>query len=254
MTDIQLFSYPTSPYAQKVGCYLKYKQLDFKFVPVNPLTNVEIAFTEQRQVPVMKIGDEWRKESSELGLWLDELFPSKPLLPTSDTAKQNVLNVDAWISKSLLPSVFRYAVQWQNTWYSIHNGWRLARAVNNATPMPLYVRLMWPFGIKKAPFIVNMVNAMDQSESIVQMNLRLQNEFIEHLNGGPFLANQDQPSLADFSAFPVVASGYFMGMKVQQSLIEHPVILDWAKRVYEHLPDNPLLVPDSILKRKKLPD
>lgn len=32
MSEIQLFSYPTSPYAQKVGCYLKYKKLDFELV------------------------------------------------------------------------------------------------------------------------------------------------------------------------------------------------------------------------------
>ena len=55
MSSIQLFSYATSPYAQKVGCYLKYKQLDFKFIPVNPLTNEQIAFTRQQQVPVLQI-------------------------------------------------------------------------------------------------------------------------------------------------------------------------------------------------------
>lgn len=252
MTKIQLFSYPTSPFAQKVGCYLKYKQLDFKLIPVNPMTNAEIAFTHQRQVPVLKIGDEWRKESSELGLWLDQLYPNKPLMPDSEALKQAVLETDAWISRSLLPSIFRYAVEWQNSWYSIHNGWRLSRAVNNATPLPMIARVMWPFGVKRAKFILDMVNEMDLSESIPQMNTRLQEEFIEHLNGGPFFAGHNQPTLADFSAFPAVTSGYFMGMKTCQSLIEHPELAAWAKRVYAYLPDNPLLVPDKLLKRKSL--
>jgi hypothetical protein len=35
--NIQLLSYPTSPYAMKVGCYLKYKQLAFKFIATCPL-------------------------------------------------------------------------------------------------------------------------------------------------------------------------------------------------------------------------
>jgi len=250
MPNVQLFSYPTSPFAQKVGCYLKYKQIDFKLVPVNPLTNAEIAFTDQRQVPVLQIDGEWRKESSELGIWLDQRFASRPLLPEDQTLRQAISDCDAWISANLLPSIFRYAVEWQNPWYSISNGWRLSRAVNDATPLPFYVRLLWPFGVKRAPFIVRMVNAMNLEESIPKMNERLQTEFIRNLQGGPYLAGNSNPSLADFSAFPAIASGFFMGMKTRQALIDHPEIYAWSQRVYQHLPENPLLVPDRLLKRR----
>ena len=252
MSTIQLFSYSTSPYAQKVGCYLKYKQLDFKFVPVNPIRNDQIAFTRQRQVPVLQIGDDWRKESSELGLWLDELYPERPLLPNSSSERDKIFEIDHWISTQLIPSYFRYAVEWQNPWYSISNGWRLSRAVSNGTPLPLYIRMLWPFGVRKAPFIVNMVNELDLVESIPAMNDRLQQEFIDHLGDGPFLGSQSQVSLADLSAFPPLTSGWFMGMKAKQSLLEHPQIRAWAERVYEQLPTNPLLVPDKILKRLSL--
>ena len=249
MTDIQLFSYPTSPYAQKVGCYLKYKKLDFTLIPVNPMKNAEIAFTHQKQVPVLQIGDEWRKESSELGIWLDELYPDRPILPSDETQRATVLSIDEWVSDHVIPSVFRYAVEWQNPWYSITNGWRLSRAVSDGTLLPLYVRLLWPFGVRRAPFIVDMVKQMDLSESIVEMNTRLQNEFLVHLNGGPFLGGQQTISLVDLSAFPVIMSGHFMGMKTKQSIREHPEIMEWAKLVYQDLPANPMLVPDRLLKR-----
>jgi len=252
MTDIQLFSYPTSPYAQKVACYLKYKQLEFKFIGVNPISSAEIAFTRQRQVPVMQIGDEWRKESSELGIWLDELYPERPILPNDQQSRDDILLIDQWISNSLIPSVFRYAVEWQNAWYSITNGWRLSRAVSNATPLPLYVRILWPWGVKRAAFIVNMVEKMDLTESIPDMNKRLQDEFLKHLAGGPFLGNQANITLADLSAFPIITNGHFMGMKTKQSLKEHPEILAWAKRVYAELPMNPTLVPDKLLRHHNL--
>jgi len=252
MTDIQLFSYSTSPYAQKVGCYLKYKQLDFKFIPVNPLNNAEIAFTHQRQVPVLQIGEEWRKESSELGVWLDELYPKRPILPSKQEDRGLILGIDKWVSDQLIPSVFRYAVEWQNPWYSITNGWRLSKAVNNGTRLPLYVRMLWPLGVRRAPFIVDMVKQMDLSESIPEMNTRLQDEFVVHLADGPFLGGKSDISLADLSAFPVIMSGHFMGMKTKQSLREHADIYAWAKRVYEHLPSNPMLVADSLLKRQSL--
>ena len=250
MSEIQLFSYPTSPYAQKVGCYLKFKQLDFRFVAVNPLTNVEILFTRQRQVPVLQIGDEWRKDSSELGIWLENFFPQRPILPSDPMQRAHILQIDQWISDHLIPSGFRYAVEWQNTWYSITNGWRLARAVSDARPLPLYVRLIWPWGVKRAPFIVDMVNQLNLNESMVDMNARLQKEFLSHLDSGPFLGASSTVTLADLSAFPIVTSGYFMGMKSKQSLIEHSEIHEWAKRVYAELPSNPLLVPDKLLRRK----
>jgi len=252
MSQIQLFSYPTSPYAQKVNCYLKYKQLDFSFVPVNPLNNEQIRFTQQRQVPVLQIGNEWRKDSSKLGKWLDEVFPENPLLPDDVEQRNKVLAVDDWISKMLIPSGFRYAVDWQSTYNAITNGWKLARAVNNATPMPMWVRVIWPFAVKRAKFITRMVNELDRDETLAQMNSRLQAEFLNHLEGGPYLAGQSKPSLADLSAFPIVTSGYFMGMRVKQSVLQNSAIRDWAVRVHTHLPENPLLVPDDLLAKREL--
>ncbi len=252
MTAISLYTYATSPYGQKVACYLKYKQLDFNWVPVNPLNNEQIAFTKQKQVPVLKIGDEWRKDSSPLGIWLDQLYPEKPILPTEPDERELILNIDQWISDSLIPSYFRNAVEWQNTWHSIQNGWLLARTVSDGTPLPLYIRLIWPFAVKRAKFIVQMTNALDLKESLVDMNKRLQKEFIEKLQGGPFLGGQQTPSLADLSAFPVITSSTFMGMKRTQSLIDEPLILAWSKRVHEHLPKNPMLAAEHLLATTRL--
>lgn len=250
--EIQLFSYPTSPYAQKVGCYLKYKQLEFELVGVNPMSNAEIAFTNQQQVPVLKIGTEWRKRSSELGFWLDELFPTRPILPNDDQSRETIVGIDNWISSAIIPSAFRYAVEWQNAWHSITNGWRLARAVNSETPLPLYAKLIWPFAVKRAPFIQHIIAQLDLSEPMSVMNSRLQKEFISHLGVGPFLGEQSHPTLADLSAFPAVASGRLMGMRRKQSLIDEPAILNWAKRVQCYLPSNPLLVADRLLTTKTL--
>jgi len=250
MSHIQLFSYPTSPYAQKVGCYLKFKQLDFKLVGVNPMTNDQIRFTRQRQVPVMQIGDEWRKESSELGIWLEDTYPDKPILPSDESERKRILQIDKWVSDSLIPSMFRGAYEWQNIYNSITNGWKLSRAVSDVTPLPRFVRLIWPLGVKRAPFIVNMVEQLDLTESMDDMLKRLQQEFVEHLEGGDFLGGRTEPSMVDLSAFPIVVNGYMMGMRANNFLLDKTEIKDWAKRVALHLPDNPLLVPDKFIKRR----
>ena len=248
-TPIRLYSYPTSPYAQKVGCYLKYKKLDFELVGVNPITSAEIAFTGQKRVPVLKIGDEWRLESSELGLWLEELYPEIPIMPADEAARAEVLAVDQWVSESLIPTIFRRAVEWENPIYSIQNGWKLARAVHNASPLPWYARVLWPLAVKRAPFILRMVGELDLTESIAERITRMQKEFAEHLDDGPFFAGQSKPTLADLSAYPIVVSSHLMGMKTMGSLIDDPVLASWSRRVQTHLPDNPLLVPDKLLMR-----
>jgi len=250
MSHIQLFSYPTSPYGQKVGCYLKYKELGFKFVGVNPLTNDQIKFTRQRQVPVLQIGNEWRKESSELGLWLDEAYPDKPMLPGDESERERVLEIDKWVSDSLITGMFRGAYEWQSSYNSIRNGWKLSRAVSDATPLPRFVRLIWPFGVKRAPFIVNMVEQLDLTESMDNMIKRLQQEFIEHLAGGDFFAGRSQLTMADLSAFPIVVNAYMMGMRAKSFWLDEPEINAWAKRVSAHLPENPLLVPDKFIERR----
>ena len=79
MPEIRLYGYSTSPFVRKLGCCLYFKQLPFEFVPVDPTNPEQIAFTRQTQVPVLQIGNEWRTDSTPLALWLDELFPERPL-------------------------------------------------------------------------------------------------------------------------------------------------------------------------------
>jgi glutathione S-transferase len=250
MKKITLYGYATSPYVMKVGCYLKYKQLPFEFVPVNPTSPSQIKFTDQRQVPVLTIGDEWRKDSSPLGIWLDECFPEKSIL--GGEHKDKVLAIDKWVSDQFIPARFRGAVEWESVVDSIRNGWILSTAVSSGTPLPAWIRFVWPFFVRKAGFIVDMVNELDLSESMQDMKLRLRDEFVEHLAGGPFLGGLAEPSLADLSLYPVVVSGHLMGMHGQTPMLEDPLVVAWMRRVQSELPSNPLLVSDDLIKRALL--
>ncbi|MCW8194511.1 glutathione S-transferase family protein [Proteobacteria bacterium 005FR1] len=249
---IRLYAYPTSPYAQKVGCYLKYKKLDYELMGVNPMNNAAIRFTGQRRVPVLQIGDEWRLESSELGLWLEELYPENPIMPADESLKAEILAIDHWVSESLIPTNFRRAVEWENPVYAIRNGWKLARAVHDATPLPWYARALWPFAVRRAPFIVHMVRGLDLTESIADRITRLQREFVAHLKDGPFFAGQSKPTLADLSAYPIIVAPHLMGMKNGSSMLDSPAVASWSRRVQSFLPDNPLLIPDRLLERTKV--
>ena len=92
---INLYGYATSPYVRKTGAFLYYKQLPFTLVPVNP-SDPENTLGKfgGTQVPVLEIGDEWRRESSDHALWLDEKFPERPLCPAEH--RDQILELDDW--------------------------------------------------------------------------------------------------------------------------------------------------------------
>lgn len=253
---IKLYGYPTSPFVIKVGCYLKYKQLDFEFVPVDPIKREQIKFSGQRQVPVLTIGEgeqiEWKADSLQIGLWLDERFPDKPILGADATERTQILDIDAWVSKWLLPARFRSAVIWVSARDSIRNGWMLSSAMNNAISIPLPLRVLYPWIIKRTDFIKNIIRDVDLDEPHWDMHERLADELTAHIAGGPYMAGHDQVSLADLSTYSTVIFSYLTGLHGRNVYLERPEIVDWCKRVQSHLPDNPLLVPDSYLKRPLL--
>lgn len=233
----------------KVACFLNYKKLPFDYVPVNPTNPKKIKFTGQKQVPVLTIGDEWHKDSTSIGIWLNDQFADRNILGPTEEAANNILAIDQWISEQLIAGRFRHAVEWENSWDSVRNGWKLARAVSDATPLPKYVRFIWPFAVRKAKFIVDMVNRLDLNESIADMRQRLCDEFIGHLADGPFLGGESNISLADLSAYPTIVSGYLMGMHADSTMLKNAAVIAWCRRVQAELPKNPLLVPDELIER-----
>ncbi|MGF1604884.1 MAG: glutathione S-transferase family protein [Rhodothalassiaceae bacterium] len=249
MPPIRLYGYATSPYVMKVVCYLKFKGLDYQFVPVRPKTNEQIRFTGQKKVPVLQIGEEWRTESSDLGWWLDELAPEPPMDGEDEVDAFKIRDIDAWVSDMLIPSRFREAVDWEDTPTALKTGWRLASIVHAGTPLPLHWRLLWPLAVRQAPFIQEMVNDLSRSEPVATMRRRLMDEFEAHLGEGPYLGARKRPSLADLSAYPVLISGWLMGLGRSFAWLERPAILAWMERVQSHLPANPLACPDRFLVR-----
>lgn len=245
--DIKLYGYSTSPYVRKVGCCLYYKNLPFEFVPVNPLDAREIAFTRQTQVPVLQIDDEWRTDSTPLALWLDELFPEKPLFGQSQQDKEDILALDDWVTNSLILSGFRTVHEAPMSAKLRANAWRLASIVSSQTPIPDEVRNAWPELLKVSPFIKHMMCNVDTSESVKEMRDRVGMELIGHLKGGTFYGGRAEPSLVDLAIFPQVVFTYMVGAEQDLMIALVPEMKDWLQRMTQYLPENPILVLDYMI-------
>lgn len=243
MKNIKLYAYPTSPYANKVSCFLSFKGIDFEYIPVNPINTKEIQFTKQKVVPVLKIDDEWRTDSTPIGLWLDACFPEKSILPEDASERALILSIDEWVTQEVIPYQFHKVVHWPSISQGVRQGWLLSKTVNASKPLPLWARFLWPIIIKKAPFIVAMINPLDANKTQTELQARLLKAFKKHWGGGPFLGGYAKVSLADLSLYGVLSVDKRLSIPGPiNQFYQDPVVLKWASSVEKTLPKKILLV------------
>ena len=253
--SITLYAYVTSPFAMKVHCYLLYKNLLFDVFYVNPM-RPEKELPIGRQIPVLKIGEEVRGDSSSIGKWLDEKFPDTPrLVPDDKQIRQNVYIADQWVTNTLIPSLF-YSVYPQcnaSLFESISNTLRLGYCVSQTTTngLPMGMRFLWPLFIRHARFIRHMIAPTVRQGSAQNYRISTLSYLEEKLENVQYLAETKEPSLADLSAWPSIIVPDKMGLTGFDDLNNYPNITRWVKDIESMLvgvKNSPPLVPETLLK------
>ncbi len=248
MPDIKLYGYCTSPYVRKVGAFLQYKGLDFNFVGINPFNAEEkLAAFGGTQVPVLEIDGVWKRDSTPIGLWLDEVFPEKPLLPASSDARSKIMEIDSWVSDRFMAGIFRGAIAAPDNLAFRFRAWRLAALVSGHAPLPEHIRHQWPMILKNAPFIKELAKNFDMSISQQEFQMGLVGEMLVHLGAGPFFGEQETPGLVDLSLFPQIVFGYMAGLEEELTAAQVPPLKQWLSNMAAIMPDNPILVRDDML-------
>ena len=246
--SIKLYGYATSPYVRKTGAFLYYKKLPFTHVPVNPFATEDTPGKfGGTQVPVLEIDDEWRRESSDHALWLDEKFPERPLCPAEH--REKILEIDDWVSHSFLMLNFRGALDEDDSLQRRFRFWRLAAIVSAHTPLPGEVRNQWPELVQNAPFIHAMKQHMNMHESTRDMQTRVMAELIGHIGEGPYIGGFAQPTMLDLAIVPQLLFGFFTGLEEKLAVFQAPSLKDWIIRVAGYLPENPVLAHNMVMVR-----
>jgi len=246
MQQITHYVYATSPYAAKVHCYLLYKRLTFKTVHVEPVFRGEIAFTKQKVVPVLKIDSEWRSDSTQIGMWLEELFPDRPYLGSSEKERKEILKYDTWVSDTVIASIMRMLVDWEGFADAVYNGHCLSSTLNAARPLPWPLRKSWPLILKCTPFVRRDAAKTNRTETRAEMRARITEEFYGLLGDGPFLGGRSTISMADLSLFPQLVMYPMFGMRNFGTLNLEPKVLEWTGRMQEAIGGHPLIAEREV--------
>ncbi|WOD39068.1 glutathione S-transferase family protein [Nodosilinea sp. E11] len=102
---LELYQFEASTFAEKIRLMLDYKQVPYRKVEVTPgVGQVEIfQMSGQRQVPVLKDGEQIIPDSTAIALHLEKAYPDRPLLPPGPKQKGLCLALEAWADESIVP-------------------------------------------------------------------------------------------------------------------------------------------------------
>ncbi|MDZ8028109.1 MAG: glutathione S-transferase N-terminal domain-containing protein [Nostoc sp. DedQUE01] len=100
---LELYQWELSQYSEKVRLILDFKGLDYRKIEVTPgIGQVELfRLTGQRQVPVLKDGNRYIVDSTEIAKYLDLKYPDRPLLPQDDKKRGLTLLIEEWADESI---------------------------------------------------------------------------------------------------------------------------------------------------------
>lgn len=100
---LELYQFEASHYCEKVRLILDYKQLPYRKIEVTPgVGQIDLfRLSGQRQVPVLKDGDEVVADSTAIARYLETKYPARPLLPSQPQEKGLCLMMEAWADESI---------------------------------------------------------------------------------------------------------------------------------------------------------
>lgn len=100
---LELYQFELSQYSEKARLILDYKGLSYRKIEVTPgIGQVELfQKTGSRQVPVLKDGDRFIADSTEIAKYLESRYPDRPLIPTDPVQRGLCLLMEEWADESI---------------------------------------------------------------------------------------------------------------------------------------------------------
>lgn len=203
MNKVQFYSFALSPYALKVHCYLLALDIDFETIFVDAMKMRKI-LPVGSTVPVLTVNNESRNESSDIGYWLNELYPQQQLVPLELIAKTQI--ADKWVNDKLINLAFRDTVGFDDPIIKKYKKrLHLSKVLGQTSPNGVSVifRFFHMLFLEQT-FVKNNIAMTDTGRILNDLRIELATEFNELLEGGPFLCGSQKPTLADLSAYPQI--------------------------------------------------
>ncbi len=100
---LELYQFELSHFSEKVRLILDYKGLAYRKIEVTPgIGQIELfRLAGQRQVPVLKDGNEVIADSTAIADYLERQYPDRPIIPTEPKLRGLTLLIEQWADESI---------------------------------------------------------------------------------------------------------------------------------------------------------
>lgn len=100
---LQLYQFELSHHCEKIRLILDYKGLDYRKVEVTPgIGQLELfQMSGQRQVPVLKDGNQIVADSTAIAQYLEQRYPNPSIIPTDPKQRGLCLLMEEWADESI---------------------------------------------------------------------------------------------------------------------------------------------------------
>jgi glutathione S-transferase len=100
---LELYQFELSQFSEKVRLILDFKGLSYRKIEVVPgVGQLDILrMTGQRQLPVLKDGNNVVADSTAIALYLERTYPDRPILPSDPAQRALCLMLEEWADESI---------------------------------------------------------------------------------------------------------------------------------------------------------
>lgn len=252
---VELYQFEFSSYCEKVRLVLDYKGIEYRKTDVTPgVGQVDVyRLSGQRQVPVLKDGEQIIADSTVIAKYLDETYPDKPLIPTDAKTKGLCLMMEEWADEAIVPNARKLVLLALRGDTEFRTGWLpsgtpdLVKNIIGSVPGEVFDAV--GFGVGVGPDTIAAAKRSLQQD-LESLCLILQDS--AYLTG-------DQITLADFSVasasiYLKIPNGNYMNIPARLQGRGIPGIADnpdyapffeWRDRLYAEVRSNTTPPPSS---------
>ncbi|OKH23906.1 glutathione S-transferase family protein [Chroogloeocystis siderophila] len=100
---LELYQFELSQYSEKVRLILDFKGLAYRKIEVTPgVGQLELfRLTGQRQVPVLKDGNQYIADSTQIAKYLERKYPDRPIIPSDPKQRAMCWLIEEWADESI---------------------------------------------------------------------------------------------------------------------------------------------------------